>query len=373
MDLEIPNSFDPALKNFLRSLQDDMKTFAGLVTANQNLTAENESLRAQVQKLQILCENRKNADNSRTRGPTIDLTPVLSTAQGINASKYAPTITTPLEPTPQSTEWTQVVQRKNAQRKSKAPLSDRKRLATARPFDGPPSDTDSPSGYEYVYIYRKHAMTRKDIRHRFGLLGVTTARVIDINFPAHSIVGILIHKEYKPDFKAVLDECKIPTIDNFDPIAGANIADPKYADLNAETRAKFSASLHQDRCMRTLNFIREYLLPSVSKFFIEQKWITPIIAEDIISHRMPRPMKKRNTMNRTSLARNFINNHNTTKQSEGTAPPDNTENEFAHYGGGTNDNMDTTEEFDGTNAYGPDSDEELADAEDLSPDKPNNQ
>ncbi|KAI9243686.1 hypothetical protein EDC94DRAFT_493911, partial [Helicostylum pulchrum] len=161
------------------------------------------------------------------------------------------------------------------------------------------------SGYKYVYIYRKHAMTRKDIRHRFGLLGVTTARVIDINFPAHSIVGILIHKEYKPNFKAVLDECKIPTIDNFDPTAGANIADPKYTDLNAETRAKFSASLHQDRCMRTLNFIREYLLPSVSKFFIEQKWITPIIAEDIISHRMPRPMKKRNTMNRTSLAENF--------------------------------------------------------------------
>ncbi|GAA5800505.1 hypothetical protein HPULCUR_005937 [Helicostylum pulchrum] len=128
MDLEILNSFDPALKNFLRSLQDDMKTFAGLVTANQNLTDENESLRAQVQKLQILCENSKNADNSRTRGPTIDLTPVLSTAQGINASKYAPTITTPLEPTPQSTEWTQVVQRKNAQRKSKAPLSDRKRV-----------------------------------------------------------------------------------------------------------------------------------------------------------------------------------------------------------------------------------------------------
>ncbi|GAA5796394.1 hypothetical protein HPULCUR_001765 [Helicostylum pulchrum] len=393
---KIPNSFDPVLKNFLRSLQDDMKTFAGLVTANQNLTAENESLRAQVQKLQLLCENRKNADNSRTRGPTIDLTPVLSTAQGINASKYAPTITTPLEPTPQSTEWTQVVQRKNAQRKLKAPLSDRKRLATTRPFDGPPSDTDSPSGYEYVYIYRKHAMTRKDIRHRFGLLGVTTARVIDINFPAHSIVGILIHKEYKPNFKAVLDECKIPTIDNFDPTAGANIAEPKYTDLNekcfsenrfvgcnksnikksflnAETRAKFSASLHQDRCMRTLNFIREYLLPSVSKFFIEQKWITPIIAEGIISHRMARPMKKRNTMNRTSLAENFINNHNTTKQSEGTAPPDNTENEFAHYGGGTNDNMDTTEEFDGTNAYGPDSDEELADAEDLSPDKPNNQ
>lgn len=373
MDLEIPNSFDPALKHFLRSLQDDMKTFAGLVTANKNLTTENESLRAQVQELKLLCENHKSVDNSRTRSPITNLTPVLSTAQGTNASKHAPkTNLTPVPAatvTPKSSEWTQVVQRKNAPRKSKAPVSEHKILATARPFDGPPTTTDSPSGYEYVYIYRKRPLTRKDIRHRFGILGVTTARIIDVNFPAHSIIGILIHKEYTPTFKAVLAKCKIPTIDDFNPTAGANIADPKHAELDDKIRAQYSASLHQDRCIRTLEFIREYLVPSVTKFFVEQKWLCPHIAAEIVLSRVPRPMKKRNNMAQTSLADDFINSHYSNTPATKTI---NVENKFAHYGGGSNDNMDITEEFD-ANAYGTDSDEEITEAEDLSSDKPSSQ
>ncbi|GAA5817454.1 hypothetical protein MFLAVUS_011002 [Mucor flavus] len=371
MDLEIPNSIDPALQSFLRSLQQDMKTFAGLVIANKNLTAENESLRAQVQELQLLCENHKNVDNSRTRSPTLNLTPVLSTAQGTNASKYAPNLNMPPVPaanvTPKSSEWTQVVKRKTTPRKSKAPVSDHKILATARPFDGPPNTTDSPSGYEYVYLYRKRPVTRKDIRHRFGILGVTTARIIDINFPAHSVIGILLHKEYTPAFKAVLAKCKIPTIDDFNPTAGDNIADPKHAELDDNIRTEYSVSLHQDRCIRTLELIREYLVPSVTKFFVEKKWLCP----EIVLRRVPRPLKKRTNLNQASLAEDFINKHYNNTQSEVTTPVL-VENKFAHYGGGSNDNMDITEEFD-TNAYGTDSDEDITDAEDLSSDKPSSQ
>jgi hypothetical protein len=376
MDLEIPPTFDPALQQILRSLQNDMKTFAGLVTANEQLTAENESLRAQVQELQLFYENHKNGDNSRTRGPTTVLTPDLSSGKkpaGINASKYAPanaTVTTATATvTPPSQEWTQVVQRKPAPRKPKAPLSERKRLATARPFTAP-EPTDSPSGYEYIYIHRKRTLTRKDIRYRFSLLGVTTARVIDINFPAHSVVGILIHKEFKPAFKAILDECKIPTLDDFDPIAGANVADPKHADLDAATRAKYAASLQQDRCIRTLDFVRDYLVPSVAKYFVEQKWIGHLIAESTVARRIPRPMKKRNQMDRPSAAADFIANFHASQAETTIKKPE--AHPFAHYGGGATEQMDTTEEF-ASNAYGVDSDDEISEAEALSSDKPDTQ
>ncbi len=103
---------------FLRSLQNDMKAFAELVAANKKLEAENETLRSQVQKLELLCEKHKNGDISRTRGPTTGLTPDLSTTQK------------PLG-TAAVTDWTQVFKRNAAPRKRKAPLSECKRLATA--------------------------------------------------------------------------------------------------------------------------------------------------------------------------------------------------------------------------------------------------
>ena len=58
MDSIIPNC-DPAMELFLRSLQSDMKAFAGLVAANKKLEAENKTLRSQVQKLELLCEKHK--------------------------------------------------------------------------------------------------------------------------------------------------------------------------------------------------------------------------------------------------------------------------------------------------------------------------
>ena len=84
-----------------------------------------------------------------------------------------------------------------------------------------------------------------------------TARVIDINFPAQSVVGILIHKEFKHAFKAILDECKIPTLDEFNPCAATNIADPQYDNKPPAMKIKIGHYFHSQRCERTLEFIRE--------------------------------------------------------------------------------------------------------------------
>lgn len=256
-----------------KNIQDNI---AGLVTLLQTLASDNEKMRAEIQNLALIVEKQRTAIFSTTSSPMAQPTPVLNTVQklsGSAASKHAPAAT-PVTATasttsssPPASEWTQVV-RTPAPRRQKAPLSDRKRLATARAFFAPDS-ADTPSGYEYVYIHRKRAIDRKDIRHRFSLLGITTARVIDIIFPAHSVVGILIHKEFKAAFTAILDECKIATITDFDPRAAVNIVDPKYDTMEPAQKTLFAAALHQDRCIRTLYFVREYLVPSVAKFFIE--------------------------------------------------------------------------------------------------------
>jgi hypothetical protein len=89
-------------------------------------------------------------------------------------------------------------------KRSKAPLSDRKRQATARAFYAPPP-ADAPSGYTYVCIPRSRSLDRKDIRHRFSLLGVSTARVVDISFPARFVIGVLIHQNFKTVLRIFLD------------------------------------------------------------------------------------------------------------------------------------------------------------------------
>lgn len=336
-----------------KNIQDNI---AGLVTLLQTLASDNEKMRAEIQNLALIVEKQRTAIFSTTSSPMAQPTPVLNTVQklsGSAASKHAPAAT-PVTATasttsssPPASEWTQVV-RTPAPRRQKAPLSDRKRLATARAFFAPDS-ADTPSGYEYVYIHRKRAIDRKDIRHRFSLLGITTARVIDIIFPAHSVVGILIHKEFKAAFTAILDECKIATITDFDPRAAANIVDPKYDTMEPAQKTLFAAALHQDRCIRTLYFVREYLVPSVAKFFIEQNWIPMSLADSIIKERIPRPTKKRSTMSTAAAAEAFLASINVHG-----VPDTNMDNSPA-----------ITEEFH-ENAYGSDSDESIKDADPLS-------
>ncbi|KAG1387527.1 hypothetical protein G6F59_016362 [Rhizopus arrhizus] len=44
-------------------------------------------------------------------------------------------------------------------------------------------------GFEYIYIPRSRKMTYTEARRRLGRLGVDTWRVLDVSFPAHSVVG----------------------------------------------------------------------------------------------------------------------------------------------------------------------------------------
>lgn len=171
-------------------------------------------------------------------------------------------------------------------RRPKVPISDRKRLATARAFEAP-KPTSSPSGFEYVYISRNRNITRKDIRHRLSILGVTTSRIIDISFPANSVVGLLVHQDYKSDFLAVLDKCKVSAIDKFDRTAPEHLLDPKFKNLSDSQRTTIAAMTHQDRCLRTLHFIRPYLVPSVAKFFVDRNWVPSDLASGVIQSRAP--------------------------------------------------------------------------------------
>jgi hypothetical protein len=52
-------------------------------------------------------------------------------------------------------------------------------------------------------------MDRKSIRNLFQKLGIDPVRILDISFPARSVISILIHAAYHTEFLAALTGAKL--------------------------------------------------------------------------------------------------------------------------------------------------------------------
>ncbi|KAG1140805.1 hypothetical protein G6F36_015793 [Rhizopus arrhizus] len=90
-------------------------------------------------------------------------------------------------------------------------------------------------------------MTYTEARRRLSRLGVDSWRILDVCYPAHSVVGLLVHLQYKPALLSLLEKAKIPTLDTFDPLDPANLADPKFDSVSAEERSHAISLINDDR------------------------------------------------------------------------------------------------------------------------------
>ncbi|KAK4519540.1 Lysophospholipid acyltransferase [Mucor velutinosus] len=191
------------------------------------------------------------------------------------------------QPPQSTTSWAAIAS------KPPAPLSDRKRQALHRFFSPPPDDSIQNGSYTLVYLPRSRRMNRSQIRSKFRAISIDNLRILDLNFPARNTIGVLLHEAYLDEFKSKLLEIDTQPIQNFDPLDHHHVADPKYHDLSEERRLQLAHALHQDRCIRTLYFIRPHLVPGVAKYFVRQGWVPHTMATDIINQRLPRPAKRR--------------------------------------------------------------------------------
>ncbi|OAD75679.1 hypothetical protein PHYBLDRAFT_143926 [Phycomyces blakesleeanus NRRL 1555(-)] len=131
-----------------------------------------------------------------------------------------------------------------------------------------------PSGYEYVYIPRSRRLKHKEVRSSLRTLGVDSSRLLDINFPARGVIGILVHVQYADTFKTKVTTSSVEILDAFDPLDPDNVADPKYASLSTHELANTAAMLHYDRCLQALQFLRPHVAIPVGHFFCEEGWIS---------------------------------------------------------------------------------------------------
>lgn len=262
--------------------------FDSLESANHHLNKELDRMTAVVTQLTAsnTAAKSKNVRNTSTTVSNITTDPLASETRGTEASQYAPQHNNNVTETE---KWTTIVKRAP---KYRVVTSTHKRIATARAFSIPSTEL---AGYDTVYIPRSRRLSRVEIRGRFHRLGIDTNRIIDISLPARSVIGLLIHQAFKSELVATLTACNIEIISVFSPSSPEHIADPKYNTCSIEERTRLGHALHQDRCIRTLRFIRPHLVSSVARYFTAQQWINETLANDIIKDRVPQPLKKRKT------------------------------------------------------------------------------
>ncbi|KAL7326804.1 hypothetical protein PS15p_209084 [Mucor circinelloides] len=195
--------------------------------------------------------------------------------------------------TPQATATTSFsdIAKKSAHRPDPVQATKRKLAAGRRLFKS--SAAKGPQGYEeYIYISRSGKVLRSEVRRTLRKIGVDTARVLDINFPASEVIGILLHTQYVNEVLSLLRASEAEIYKDFDPMDSDNLADPKYDDLSKEERAGLVAELMNDCAVDALRHIRPLNVSSVGHWFMELYWIDQVELDAAIANAMDRLKEK---------------------------------------------------------------------------------
>ncbi|KAG1616379.1 hypothetical protein G6F45_012286 [Rhizopus arrhizus] len=237
-----------------------------------NLESRNAELELENRRLREILDSRQNERSTDT--PVASTKVVQSTLghsngkSSANMSTSAPNATIPVAGLgTESSAWAMVA-RKAAHKK---PTPKRRTVESAargfQPITGP-------VGFGYVYIPRSRRMSRRDVRSRLSVLGIDPYRVLDITFPARSVVGLLVHEQYKDVLLTQLGKAKIEVYQDFNPCDPVHLADPTYKDKSNAERLAIAMDIHRNRCCRGIARLRHPIAVAVGRTFLEEGFIT---------------------------------------------------------------------------------------------------
>ncbi|KAG1440869.1 hypothetical protein G6F56_011738 [Rhizopus delemar] len=251
-------------ENVIPDIQKLHATISELQDRNMALENENRRLRA-------LLESRSSiTEPSPTPRSDKRLVPVVATA-----SHPRPTTTTTTNGADASV-WATVARRAPKKKTSPKPRSVE---SAARAFQEP----TGPSGFDYVYIPRSRRLTRKEVRTRLQAMKIDPYRVLDITFPARSVVGLLIHAQYKDTLLDRLAKANIRPRLDFDPCDPKYIADPKHEQKTLAERTTIALSAHSNRCLLGLERLRFPVAVAVGKAFVNMGYIGQEELDDLLA------------------------------------------------------------------------------------------
>ncbi|KAL4206396.1 hypothetical protein AB4K20DRAFT_1998931 [Rhizopus microsporus] len=95
-------------------------------------------------------------------------------------------------------------------------------VAAARTFSSPSAN----QGFKYLYAPVQRRIPISQLRNRLRCLYINSIRALDIHYPDHHLVVLLIHNDYEPELRSQLNKFLITVRVEYDPLDSTNLLDP---------------------------------------------------------------------------------------------------------------------------------------------------
>jgi hypothetical protein len=254
------------------------KHFALVNEKLDTLTSTNELLqKALTTNQQLLLDTQRQLAEATARiavleKPTLEVHPTYDPSTdpityGTEHSKYAL-----LPPTNEATAATSSPSASYAS-KLKMPRPNqpaRRNIASiVRTFAAP----SAAQGFQYIYVPTNKRCPIKEMRYRLQRLGLGRGRIVDVHYPDHNVVAILVHNDYATEAREILSN-KVPLLNDFDPLDQSILRDIKYKDMDTAARQNQLNAIHHGRCISTISYLKFPIKVAVAREFLKRNWIT---------------------------------------------------------------------------------------------------
>ena len=143
--------------------------------------------------------------------------------------------------------------------------------------------------HQYVHVQTKARVSVGQLRSHLCKLDINNKPILDIHYPTHSVVALLVHNDYESGQKFHFQKFKIRTKDDFNPCDGPILMDPKYEHCSKEERDGFAFMHHSDRVKKALTYIRAPVKAAVARYFYNQGWISKSVLDESLPTKVTNP------------------------------------------------------------------------------------
>ncbi|ORE06240.1 hypothetical protein BCV72DRAFT_256428 [Rhizopus microsporus var. microsporus] len=131
--------------------------------------------------------------------------------------------------------------------------------AAARTFS-PPSANQN---FKYLYVPAQHPIPISQLRSQLRRLQINSSRVLDIHYPDHHLVVLLIHNDYESDLCSQPNKFTITVRNEYDPLDPANLRDTACSKWSYQGRVDYAFGAFTNRLICAIRRIRA----PVERFF----------------------------------------------------------------------------------------------------------
>ncbi|EIE91823.1 hypothetical protein RO3G_16534 [Rhizopus delemar RA 99-880] len=108
-------------------------------------------------------------------------------------------------------------------------------------------------------------------------------RVLDIHYPDHHLVVLLIHNNYEAEVRSQLEKFEIPIHDDYDPLDPNNLRNPYYDDFDQDEKECAAWSVFTQRVIRAIRRLKGPVQRSVARFFVDKGIIASVVLNELFS------------------------------------------------------------------------------------------